>query len=434
MQKNYPGKKILTFGYFFTEIPPYCKVEPNISISFCPITKNSKATMESPINTITRNKLTGWLKNTTNLTLREYFGLTGPFPRPIDAIAIADWSYANKLGMNKTYSEMYADAIGRRMDGVKTWNVNSLYFWTMTNGAWDPSVSVQTLREEFLKRVYGPAADDVKEFYRLTEDGWLKAGGSSCWNDKASFVWYNCVCQQNLVEKCREALRKASMKVSNEKAQKMLAALSATFEQQLELFKPFSLKAAGVEETPAFDPDFASGDWQKTATADQFFILGGTPSREKTAVKILYDKKNLYFGIKCFDKQIAKACAKPAGQKRDKWPWGDKFELFVTGYNNAGERTCNQIVFDINGNLYDGQDRDDSWNPDFTLKHKKTADGWSAMLTLPRKEIKVDLTKKDNVKVMFVRYWNHQSRKAEVSFWKQGIVHNYNSFGDLILD
>jgi len=434
MQKNYPGKKILTFGYFFTEIPPHCKVEPNISISFCPIFKNSKRAMNTKENKLTNNKLTGWLKSTNNLTLREYFGLTEAFPRPIDAIAMADWKYANKLGINKTYSEMYSDTVGRRMDGIKTWNVNSLYFWTMTNGAWNPYCDVKTLREEFLKRVYGAAANDVKEFYRLTEDGWLKAGGTSQYNDKASFVWRCSVRDQNLIEKCRKALKRAAAKITNVKAKKMLAALRATFEQQIKLGKPFSTTAKKANKKPVFDPDFNSGEWKKAPVADKFVTRGNAASREKTAVKILYDRNNIYFGIKCFDNESGKAYGSPVGQARDKWPRGDKFELFVTGYDKTGKITSNQIVFDINGNLYDSQDKDKSWNVDCILARKITANGWSAMLTLPFKEINVDLSKDPKLKVMFVRYWNHKSRKMEVSFWEQGIVHNYHSFGDLIFD
>jgi Domain of unknown function (DUF4838) len=434
MRKNYPGKKILTFGYFFTEIPPYCKVEPNISISFCPIYKNSKATMQSYRNTKTRKKFMGWLKNTRNLTLREYFGLCGPYPRPVDAIAIADWRYVNKLGINKTYSEMYSDAVGRRMDGVKTWDLNSMYFWTLANACWNPYQDVKTLRKEFLKRVYGKAADDVGEFYSVLEKSWHKVDDISRWNDKAGFVWRRSVEEQNLAGKCRKLLESAAAKVLNVKSRKMLNALRAAFEEQVRIGKAFSTTAKKVDKKPVFAPDFNLKEWKKAPAAAKFVISNNTFSREKTSIKILYDKTNIYFGIKCFDKKPGQAYARPAGQPRDKWPAGDKIELFVTGYDKLGKVSCNQIVLDINGNIYDSQNKNINWNADFALKCKVTANGWSAMLTLPFKEINVDLNKNPQIKVMFVRYWNHKSDKMEVSFWEQGVVHNYHSFGDLIFD
>ena len=434
MEKFYPGKKILTFGYFFTEIPPLCKVEPNISISLCPIYKNSKASIESPLNAKTKKKIDGWLKITDNITLREYYGLSGPYPRPVDAIAISDWKYASKHGIDKTYSEMYADAIGRRMDGVKSWNVNAPYFWAMTIAPWNPDINIEELRNEFFERVYGPAAEDVKKFYKLTEKGWLKSGGISQWNDKAPFVWRCSVREQGLADQCRKALKSAAMKVKGSKAKKMLAGLRETFEEQIELGKPFHMTAKKVEKEPDFDPDFCSGEWKKAVAADKFAITGSSVSREKTSVKVLYDNKNLYFGIKCFDKEPAKAFGSPAGSKRDKWPAGDKFELFVTGYDPDGKVNCNQIVFDINGNIYDSRNKDKAWNAEFKLERKTTSNGWSAFLTLPAKTLNVDLCRNPKLRVMFVRYWNHKSPKMEVSFWRQGVVHNFHSFGDLKLD
>jgi hypothetical protein len=438
MQKHHPGKQILTFAYFFTEVPPCCKVEPNISISFCPIYKNSKKAMNTKENETTNAKFTGWLKSTNNLTLREYFGLTAPFPRPIDVIAVADWRYANKQGINKTYSEMYADATGSRMDGIKTWNLNSLYFWTMTNAAWNPYLDLDSLRKEFLKRVYGEAADDVGEFYKLTEEGWHKAGGTSKWNDKSGFLWRNCVREQNLLDKCRESLEKAARKITEPKAKKMLEGLRETFEEQIKLGKAFSLEANKVNKTPVFDPDFNIGEWKNVKSAQNFYIPGNNRgmSREKTAIKVLYDNSNIYFGIKCFDSKPDEAYARPAGQARDRWPAGDKLELFVTGYGKEAKVTTNQLVFDINGNIFDSQDQNKKWNCAFKLQRKTTRDGWSALLTLPFKELAIDLNKKPKpeVKVMFIRYWNHKSQKSETSFWEQGIPHNYQSFGNLIFN
>ncbi|HQL10545.1 MAG TPA: DUF4838 domain-containing protein, partial [Lentisphaeria bacterium] len=74
-QAHYPGKRLLTFGYFFTETPPRITVEPNISISFCPINKNSKRAIDDPDNDVYYRRFLSWMKNTTELTWREYFGL-----------------------------------------------------------------------------------------------------------------------------------------------------------------------------------------------------------------------------------------------------------------------------------------------------------------------------------------------------------------------
>ncbi len=64
---------------------------------------------ENPENAGTLTRLTGWLGVTDNITWREYYGLCQSFPRPIDAVALQDWRYLNRLGIDWAYSEMRLD-------------------------------------------------------------------------------------------------------------------------------------------------------------------------------------------------------------------------------------------------------------------------------------------------------------------------------------
>jgi len=439
MKKNYPTKRILTFGYFFTEIPPACPVESNISISFCPISKDSKAPMNSPLNAKSNKQFLNWMKIGATLTWREYFGLVGSFPRPIDVIAMADWKYANKYGVNRTYSEMNADIksiLGKTYgSGIKCWDMNSLYFWVMTNGSWNPYQNVKTLRREFFKRVYGPAASDVEKFYSTIETGWYDAGGNSQWNDSSSISWKSSVVEMGTVETCRSLLDSAAKKVINPNGIKMLSALRNTFEFQIKHVEPsFFIKAKKVSSTPEFDPDFNNGDWGGTEVASRFLTKNKEPTREKTAVRILYDNNNIYIGAKLFDNNPNEIFSKKAGQPRDKWPIGDKFDFFLTGNTKSGEKCYYQITFDSNGNLYDACNLNKDWNGDFEVFRKFTKDGWSAMIIVPFKTLNVKFSEDLKMKAMFLRYWDHKSKNKETSFWENGKPHNYHSFGNIIFN
>lgn len=416
MKNKYPGKRILTFGYFFTAIPPACPVESNISISFCPISKNNKAVMNSSENATWNKKFLDWTKNGTKLTWREYFGLVGPFPRPIDVIAMSDWKYANKHGVNRTYSEMNADSPVKNM--YESWNVNSLYFWVVANGSWNPYQSVKTMRKEFLERVYGPAADDVGEFYRIIEDGWFKSGGHSSWNDLSISSWKSSVIKYGTEKACRNALERAAGKVTNPNGKKMLAALRNTFEKYI-VYSKDSISTLGVKKvktTPVFNPDFNTGEWLEAEVGEKFFMTNGAKPLEKTAVRLLYDDSNLYIGVKCFNRNPGKAFARPAGQPRDKWPAGEKFEFSLGWINSQGKNYSYQIVFDINGNLYDKCNGDLKWNGKFKVLRKITNNGWSALITIPFKVINLDLESLNKTNIKFIRYWNHKAPKVEVSF------------------
>ena len=297
MLQHHPGKRILTFGYFFTATPPKVGIAPNISISFCPITKNSKERLTGPSNTVWHTRFLDWMKITNQLTWREYFGLVGPFPRPTDVIALSDLALVNTHGINRTYSELYGDTPGRRMDGTKAWDLNAMYSWVMTQGLWDPRQDVHTLRAEFLGRVYGAGADDVREFYRLIEEAWFKTPGTSRWNDRASANWMNCVVKKQLQAPCRAALEHAAAKVAHPNGRKMLAALRKTFEEQIAPFETMAMRGSALRTatTPEFEPEFGTGDWAQAEPLSQFYNrLGTGPYDEKTVVRILYDDDALY--------------------------------------------------------------------------------------------------------------------------------------------
>ncbi len=423
MQKNYPGKRILTFGYFFTYPTPYCRVEPNISISFCPINKDSKLPMNAPGNQIWDAQFLRWMSIKANLTWREYYGLVGPFPRPMDIVAMADWRYAHSYGVDRTYSEMRVDC-----DGDKSWDVNALYFWVMANGNWNPDQDVHAMRREFLTRVFGPAADDVGEFYRIVEKGWFAFPSSSQYTDKSEASWRSSVVSAGTEDACRAALERAAAKVIHPNAVKMLQAMRDTFEEQVKLAVGFSISSLKTDKTPVFDPDFQTGAWPDAEIADQFYLSDDGIPLEKTAVRLLYDAQNLYIGVKCFDREPDKIFAKPAGLPRDTWPSGDKFEFFLTGAENE----VYQIVFDPNGNLYDARDKDPKWNGDIQLHCRTTADGWSAMIAIPFKSLGFESPAGSKISTMFMRYWNHQARKTEVSYWQKSRPHNAAGFGEIV--
>ncbi len=396
--RHIPDKRILTFAYFFTEPPPYCKIEPNISISFCPITKNSKFNLESSANAGIMKKFQGWLKITNQLTWREYFGLVPPFPRPTDVIAMADWSYINQSGIDRTYSEMYADAQGSRMDGTRSWDANAMYFWVMANGSWNPRRSVQELRREFLTRVFGGGAADVDEYYRLIEEQWFKSPGQSVWNDVAGGNWRKCVLNSGIEDACRQALERAAAKVSHPNGRKMLAAIHLNFEENLQTLRDQQLTAVKVSQAPEFDPDFASGEWLKAVPDDRFTINSSKePHSEKTVLRILYDDKNIYFGVKCFHKDVQNMYYRPPAPGKNIFPDGEGFEIFLEGIWDGREHFT-QMAFDPANNRYSAV-KPIKW----TSQVKVTADGWSGMATVPWLEIGLNPATVKNINGTFVR-------------------------------
>lgn len=433
IKTNYPAKRILTFGYFFTEIPPKCSVEDNISISFCPIYKNSKYDITAPENKLTMNKFQGWMKVTNQLTWREYYGLCHAFPRPMDVVALADWKYVNSFGVNRTYSEMYADHKTASRDDTITWDVNSMYFWVLANSPWDPSQNVYEMRNTFLTRVYGAAADDVREFYSIIEKSWFAVGGDSKWNDRARGNWLACVVKPGLVETCRNALERAAAKVDKPNGKKMLAALRTAFENNTRDLKPQLLTATKTAAKPDFDLDFTSGDWAKAAPSTNFILQEGMVPQDKTSVKVLHDHKNIYIGAICQNRNINKFHPKPSGQPRDKWFNGEKFEIFLTGPGPDGKTASYQFVITCTGNIYDSLNKDAKWNGVFDSQIKNTKDGWRLMVTIPFTTLGYK-SAPDKCTAMFLRYISADDSQTAVAYWNGGAPHSTSSYVDMKLE
>jgi hypothetical protein len=435
MLKNYPGKRILTFGYFFTAVPPRVPIASNISISFCPITKNSKETLAGPTNAEWNRRFLEWMNITTQLTWREYFGLVGAFPRPMDTVALDDLGFAASHGVNRTYSEMYGDNKYQKRDGAKVWDLNAMYFWTMTNGLWRPSrATALELRQQFLRRVYGNGADDVREFYALIEDAWFKTPGVSRWNDRETASWRKTVLERQLTVPCRQALERAAAKTMHPNAQRMLAALRQTFEENVAGFDrmTFQGSAARARSTPAFDPEFSDADWARADPLDLFLDPSGAPFPEKTTVRVLHDASALYVGVKCFDKAPDNIQGRPAGQPRDQWPDGDKFEVFLAG-QDRGAPCYYQFAWDTRGNCYDGRNRDKSWNGNWTVQTRIGADGWSSLAVIPWGDLGL-ASAPETVKAGLLRYWSRDAESPNLGTWFGGPAHDLSELYPIALN
>ncbi|MBQ9337065.1 MAG: DUF4838 domain-containing protein [Lentisphaeria bacterium] len=411
-KEKYPDKRILTFASLFTVIPPACQVEPNIDISFCPIGKNSKFPITAPESKKTFDQFNRWSALTKNITLREYYGLCGDFPRPIDVIAFADWQYVNKHGSIRTYSEMRPDADG--IGGLtRSWDVNSMYFWVIMQGCWNPHRDVKELRREFLTRVYGKAADDVAEYYRLIEEQWFKIPGRSIWNDVANTNWKTYVLSTGIVPKCRAALEQAAKKVDKPNGAKMLERLRKNFEAYVNLADNRRVIAVKTGSEPEFDPEFKSGDWPKAPVADRFNLNTSLKRHpDKTELRLLYDDQNLYAGIRCEVEDVAKMRYREYTKGEKVFPWGEGFEIFLA----PPKGKTVQVVTDPSGNRFSSMTK-----LKWTAQVKITDKGWSAMVTIPWKGIKVDPANPGELKGMFIRQFMQAKKKGEAP-WRAAIL------------
>ncbi len=114
-----------------------------------------------------------------------------------------------------------------------------------------------------------------------------------------------------------------------------------------------------------------------------------TPPDHQTQFKILYDAKNLYVGIRCFDSEPEHIVKRLS--RRDGFD-GDWVGIFIDSYHDR--RTAFGFVATaagVKGDIFEsnnGGNEDDSWNPIWFLKTSMDELGWTAEMRIPLSQLK----------------------------------------------
>ena len=154
-------------------------------------------------------------------------------------------------------------------------------------------------------------------------------------------------------------------------------------------------KATRIDRAPKLDGTLDDTEWQLATPITDFLqrepFEGLTPT-EKTEVRILYDKHDVYFGVLCFDSDPSKIVASEL--RRDvPLELDDYFEIII---DSAHDRR-NAYVFQINpqGTQRDALiteeqrtesdtgDGDPGWDGIWTSEARITKQGWTATIAIP---------------------------------------------------
>ncbi len=144
---------------------------------------------------------------------------------------------------------------------------------------------------------------------------------------------------------------------------------------------------------PTIDGRLDDAAWQAVAFQDSFYQLNpveGNPPTERTAFKVLYDDRNIYFGIMNYDQSPDKISARIS--RRDEMEnsdfvvvgldtYFDRRTAFTFGLNAAG------VKFDMVMSN-DGNSEDTSWDPVWEGKAAINDSGWVAEIRIPYSQLR----------------------------------------------
>ncbi|MDQ6613105.1 MAG: carbohydrate binding family 9 domain-containing protein, partial [Gemmatimonadota bacterium] len=181
-----------------------------------------------------------------------------------------------------------------------------------------------------------------------------------------------------------------------------------------------SVRAVRTSKPIVIDGLMDEAAWA-TATAVGGFTQAephaGEPASEATEVRVLYDAEFLYVGAVLHDRDASHIVVNDI-RKDFKEDDQDDFEVLLdtfhdrrNGYlfltNAAGARADRQIA-------NEGREINTSWDGVWSVKTRRTADGWTVEMAIPFRTLRYQLGSADGWGINFARRIRH---KNEVTYW-----------------
>lgn len=187
-----------------------------------------------------------------------------------------------------------------------------------------------------------------------------------------------------------------------------------------------SINAVFTENPPNINGVLESGEWVGSEPLTEIFQRQpneGHPMTEKTEVYILYDKNNLYFGVRCLGNPAditAKELARDVSLGED-----DRIQIILDTY--LDRRTGYWFQIGPRGSIGDalisenGAAFNKAWDGLWDGKAKITANGWEAEVIIPFKTLSF---KKGQTEWGF-KFIRHIKKKAESGYWPVANLDSY---------
>lgn len=191
----------------------------------------------------------------------------------------------------------------------------------------------------------------------------------------------------------------------------------------------YQIRAVRVDGGPVLDGVTDEAVWRTAAAIHEFIQqepAEGAPATERTEVRVLYDERNLYVGIRAFDSVPGGVIATEMRRDSDRILDEDNFQIIVDTFNDS--RSAYMFVTNPLGAKLDQQvfeegeggrrgtssniNRD--WDGVWHVSARRTPDGWTAEIAIPMVTLRFPDTETQDWGINFMR---NIRRKNEQVFW-----------------
>jgi hypothetical protein len=165
LKEKYPGKsyQVLILGYGYTRPAPTI-VKPDDNVVIMNVSNFlQRADGFEDERTLAMQQYADWGKVTSNIAWRPNIGnpagQVAGMPDISPHQTAADFRYVADIGCRGLYFDSYWNH----------WSTQSIQYYAMAQLAWNPSLDIDALLDDYYERAYGPAADEMKKYWELME-------------------------------------------------------------------------------------------------------------------------------------------------------------------------------------------------------------------------------------------------------------------------
>ncbi len=178
--------------------------------------------------------------------------------------------------------------------------------------------------------------------------------------------------------------------------------------------------AVRVDEPPSLDGTFADA-WTKGGIVSRFLQrepFEGRAASEKTTVSVLYDRHNLYFGVRCSDGNPEGIVATELRRDAD-YTVDDHFTILISPENdgrNGYTFTVNPLGTQFDALITDGgRIKDPNWDGVWRSNAAIDSGGWTATIAIPFSTLNFKTSRNVTLGINFRRFIR---RKNEEDLWR----------------
>ncbi|MCK5845767.1 MAG: hypothetical protein KAG97_13725, partial [Victivallales bacterium] len=334
-----------------------------------------------------------------------YYNTPG-FNALADTVA-ADWTALADFGGVQAGTEGFPPDTKK----LSYWDIDNADKWVIARLLWNPRRNPGELRIEFIRKVYGSAAPEMREFHSIINKIWHDPKNKTFVNchSSSSVLFEGLIVKTGLEKRLRALLVKAVEKANDPKAKEMIS-------RQLRMFDKFAAtlerrEVPYVDEATAEWTDPVSTHWEKAVKLKDFKkvsdwrVFRGVKAKHQTIVAVMRDKNNIYLRFTAFDDHPDKM-AVPGKSGRGVFPNGDRVE-FIFKKKDRGERF---FAVGPNGAFYAYPPLKTPWS----VKTKVGTKSWTALVSIPLAGLNLD-TGKSVLPCRFCRVYRLKGDEREES-------------------